>query len=296
MAILINKETKIAIQGITGREASMVTKHMLDYGTKIIAGITPGKFGENVYGVPVYNTMKEACIKHEINTSIIYVPPAFVMDAVMEAVDNNLKFIVIITENIPIHDTVKCLYYAKKAGAIVVGPNTAGLINPEDRVKIGPLGGDNAERCFVPGSIGVISRSGGMTAETSWMIKRAGKGVTTSIGIGGDPLIGSSPKSLLALFEQDKKTEAVLMFSEPGTRFEEDVADFIKEGGFTKTLIAYVAGRFTEQLPEGTVFGHAGAIIEGGLGKPSIKIKMLREAGVKVAENYDNIIEFLEEL
>lgn len=296
MAILINENTKILIQGITGREASMVTKHMLDYGTKVIAGITPGKAGENVHGVPVYNTIKDACNKHEINTALIYVPPAFVLDAVMEAIDNNFKLMVIITENIPIHDIVKCLYFAKKADVTIIGPNTVGIINPGARVKIGPIGGDNVERCFVPGNIGVISRSGGMTAETSWMVKKAGKGVTTSISMGGDPLIGSPPKDLLALFEKDDETEAVVMFSEPGTSFEEDVADFVKNGGFTKPLITYIAGHFTEQMPEGTVFGHAAAIIEGGFGKPSNKIKVLKDAGVKVAENYDNIIDFVKTL
>jgi len=296
MAILINRNTKILIQGITGREASMVTKHMLDYGTKVVAGTTPGKGGENIHGVPVYNSLKDACNKHEINTTLVYVPPAFVLDAVMEAVDNNIKLIVIITENIPVHDIVKCLYFAKRAGATIIGPNTVGMVNPRARVKLGAIGGDNVERCFVPGRIGVISRSGGMTGETSWIIKRAGKGITTAIGIGGDSLIGSPPKDLLALFEKDEETEAVVMFSEPGTSFEEDVANFIKNGGFTKPLIAYIAGHFTEQMPEGTVFGHAGAIIEGGFGKPSNKVKVLKEAGVKVTENYDDIINLVKNL
>lgn len=296
MAILIDEETKILIQGITGREASMVTKHMLDYGTQVEAGVTPGKGGENVHGVPVYGSIKEALKNHTVNTSLIYVPPAFVLDAVMEVLENGIKLLVIITENIPQHDIVKCLYLAKKAGARIIGPNTVGLINPGAKIKLGAIGGDNVERCFIPGPIGVISRSGGMTAESSWMVKQAGLGVSTSIGIGGDPLIGSSPKELLTLFQDDEQTEAVVMFSEPGTHFEEEVADFIQSGGFTKPLITYVAGEFTENMPEGTVFGHAGAIIEGGFGKPSIKKKKLKDAGVLVAEYYDQMIDFLKEL
>jgi len=296
LGILIDRNSKIVIQGITGREASMVTKHMLKYGTPVIAGVTPGKKGEEVHGVPVYDTLRQACTDHEINTAIIYVPPAFVLDAVLETLDNNIKLMVVITENIPQHDVMKLLLEADNAGARVIGPNTVGAINPKEHVRLGAIGGDNGERCFVPGCVGVISRSGGMTSETSYMVKRAGLGVSTAIGIGGDSLIGSPPKGLLALFEKDPDTQAVVSFSEPGTSFEEDVAQFVAEGGFTKPLVTYVAGRFTESMPEGTIFGHAGAIIEGGKGKPSTKIKMLRDAGVHVVDRYDDIITVLQSL
>lgn len=296
MGILIDRNSKIAIQGITGREASMVTKHMISYGTPVVAGVTPGKKGENVHGVPVYDSLKQACSSHEINTALIYVPPAFVLDAVLETLSNGIKLIVIITENIPQHDVVKMLWEADHAGARVIGPNTVGIINPKERVKLGAIGGDNVERCFVPGCVGVISRSGGMTAETSFMVKLAGLGVTTAVGIGGDSLIGTAPKDLLKLFEKDPETKAVVTFSEPGTSFEEDMAEFIASGGFTKPLISCVAGRFTEDMPEGTVFGHAGAIIEGGKGKPSTKVKMLREAGAQVVDRYDDIITVLQQL
>ena len=296
MGILIDRNSKIVIQGITGREASMVTKHMLKYGTPVIAGVTPGKKGEEVHGVPVYDTLRQVCSEHEINTAIIYVPTAFVLDAVLETLDNNIKLMVVITENIPQHDVMKLLLEADNAGARVIGPNTVGAINPKERVRLGAIGGDNVERCFVPGCVGVISRSGGMTSETSYMVKRAGLGVSTAIGIGGDSLIGSPPKGLLALFEKDPDTQAVVSFSEPGTSFEEDVAQFVAEGGFTKPLVTYVAGRFTESMPEGTIFGHAGAIIEGGKGKPSTKIKMLRDAGVHVVDRYDDIITVLQSL
>lgn len=296
MGILVDAGTRILIQGITGREASMVTKHMLDYGTPVAAGVTPGRGGQQVEGVPVYDTVKQACANHEINAALVYVPPAAVYDAVLEIVANGIKLIVIITENIPQHDVVKCLKAAKDAGARVIGPNTVGIINPKHRIKMGAIGGDNVERCFVLGSVGVISRSGGMTAETAHMVKMAGLGVSTAIGIGGDPMIGTTPVELLELFERDPDTRAVVMFGEPGTTYEEDAAEFIAAGGFTKPLIAFIAGRFTENMPEGTVFGHAGAIIEGGKGKPSTKMRLLREAGAYVAEKYDDIISFLKDL
>jgi succinyl-CoA synthetase alpha subunit len=290
LGILIDRNSKIVIQGITGREASMVAKHMLKYGTPILAGVTPGKKGEEVHGIPVYDTLKQACAQHELNTAIIYVPPAFVLDAVLETLANDIKLMVVITENIPQHDVMKLLRASDQAGARVIGPNTTGAINPKERVKLGAIGGDNVERCFVPGCVGVISRSGGMTSETSYMVKMAGLGVSTAVGIGGDSLIGSPPKDLLALFEKDPETKAVVTFSEPGTAFEEDTAQFVLDGGFTKPLISYVAGKFTENMPEGTIFGHAGAIIEGGKGRPSTKVKLLRQAGVHVVDRYDDIV------
>jgi succinyl-CoA synthetase alpha subunit len=290
MSILIGKDSRIVIQGITGREATMITKHTIDYGTSILAGVTPGKKGQDVYGVPVYDMVKEAVQHHDVNTSLIVVPPSFALDAVLEAIDNQIKVIVVTTENIPQMDVIKMLAVARKAGVCIIGPNTVGMIDPKYRIKLGSIGGDSPERCFVPGSVGVISRSGGMTAETSWMVKKSGFGVSTSIGIGGDGLIGTNIKDLLKLFENDPETDAVVTFSEPGTAFEEAAADFIKSGGFTKPLIAYIAGRFTESMPEGTVFGHAGAMISGDTGRPSIKMKKLREAGAHVVDHYDEMI------
>lgn len=296
VGILIDRNSKIVIQGITGREASMVTRHTLDFGTKIIAGITPGKGGQDVCGVPVYDTLKAACREHELDTSITYVPPAFVYEAVVEAVNNGIRLILIPTENVPQKDAVKFLHLAARAGVRIIGPNTVGVINPAERVKLGAIGGDNVERCFVPGPVGVISRSGGMTAETSWMVKIAGYGVSTSVSIGGDALIGSTIKDLLELFEADSQTKAVVVFSEPGTNQEEEAADFILEGGFTKPLLVYIAGRFTEEMPEGTVFGHAAAIIAGNFGRPSIKAERLRKAGAYVMDRYENLIPTLKKI
>jgi succinyl-CoA synthetase alpha subunit len=294
MSILIGQHSRIVIQGITGREALMVTKHTVDYGTPVLAGVTPGKKGQDVHGVPVYDTVKEAVQEHGVNTSLIVVPPAFALDAVLEAIDNGIKVIVVTTENIPQMDVIKMLTVARREGVCIIGPNTVGMIDPKHRIKLGSIGGDNPERCFVSGKVGVISRSGGMTAETSWMVKRAGFGVSTSIGIGGDSLIGTNIKDLLELFEKDSETEAVVTFSEPGTSFEEEAAEFLKNGGFTKPLISYVAGRFTESMPEGTVFGHAGAMISGDFGRPSIKMQKLREAGGHVVDHYDEMIEVLQ--
>jgi succinyl-CoA synthetase alpha subunit len=294
MAILVGSDTKIVIQGITGREATMVVKHTLDYGTAIAAGVTPGKKGSDVYGIPVYDTVREAVHVHGVNTSLIVVPPSYALDAVLEAIACGIHLIVVTTENIPQFDVVKMLAAARREGVRIVGPNTVGMISPGHRIKLGSIGGDNPERCFVPGSVGVISRSGGMTAETSWMVKRAGFGVSTSVGIGGDSMIGSNIRQLLELFEQDAETSAVVTFSEPGSTYEEEAAEFIRQGGFTKPLISYVAGRFTEQMPEGTVFGHAGAMISGGYGKPSDKMSRLREAGAHVVEHYDDMIGVLQ--
>jgi succinyl-CoA synthetase alpha subunit len=293
MAILANKHSRIAIQGITGREALMVTRHAVAYGTQICAGVTPGKAGQTVEGVPVHDTLKRACQEYEINTSVIYVPPASAYDAVMEAIGNGIRLILVITERIPRHDVARFLSAAREVDATIIGPNSVGIITPADRVKLGAIGGDNPDRCFVPGPVGVISRSGGMTAECSWMVKRAGFGVTTSVSIGGDPLIGSPPKDILAMFEKDPDTRAVVLWGEPGTLYEEDVADFVAAGHFTKPLIAYVAGRFVEDMPEGTVFGHAASIIEGNVGRPSIKRARLREAGAYVAENLNDMISIL---
>jgi len=296
MAILVDKNSKVAIQGITGREASMVTRHAIAYGTQIAAGVTPGKEGQTVEGVPVYDALKRACEKHQIDTTVVYVPPAFAYDAVMEAIGNGIKLILIITERIPRQDVSRFLKSAEGKDCTIVGPNSVGIINPHDRVKLGAIGGDNIERCFVPGEVGVISRSGGMTAECSWMVKRAGYGVSTSISIGGDPLIGSPPKDILRMFEADRHTKAVVMWGEPGTRYEEDVAEFIQEGGFTKPLIAYVTGKFVESMPEGTVFGHAASIISGDYGRPSTKIKKLREAGAHVPDQFNNIPRILKQV
>lgn len=294
MTILVDARTKILIQGITGREASMVVRHSLDYGTCLVAGVTPGKSGKEIHGVPVYDTVQQACAAHELNTTVIYVPPAFAYDAVMEALACDMKLIVIITERIPQQDVARFLQAARGSGCTIVGPNSVGVISPGEHVKVGAIGGSDPSRCFVPGEVGVISRSGGMTAECAWMVKRAGLGVSTCVSVGGDALIGSTPKDILERFEHDPATKAVLLWGEPGTGYEEEVAAFVAAGGFTKPLIGYVGGQFVESLPEGTVFGHAASIIQAGRGKPSNKIRQLEAAGALIARTFDELIPLLQ--
>ncbi len=294
VAILVDASTKILIQGITGREASMVVRHSLGYGTRVVSGVTPGKCGGEVHGVPVYDTVQQACAAHELNTTVIYVPPAFAYDAVMEALACGMKLILIMTERIPQQDVAKFLHAARGSGCTIVGPNSVGIISPGECVKVGAIGGDNPSRCFVPGEVGIISRSGGMTAECAWMVKRAGLGVSTCVSVGGDALIGSTPKEILARFEDDIHTKAVVLWGEPGTSYEEEVAAFIAAGGFTKPLIGYVSGQFVENLPEGTVFGHAASIIQAGHGKPSNKIRLLEAAGALMARTFNELIPLLQ--
>lgn len=296
MGLFFDRMPSIAVQGITGREATMVVRHMLAYGTPVTAGVTPGRAGASVDGIPVFDTLEQAARAlgiERFDACIVYVPPMAALDAVAEAVEAGALFILVVTENIPSHDAMKLLSLARRHGVTLVGPNSVGVISPGRRLKLGPIGGDRPERAFVPGRIGIISRSGGMTSELGLQLRRAGLGVSTAISVGGDAMLGLPPAEALAYFQRDSETEAVLMFGEPGTAFEEAVSQLLHSGGFTKPLVAHVAGRFTEQMPEGTVFGHAGAIIERGRGKPTAKMQALRQAGAYVAERFDDMIPLL---
>ena len=289
MSGIIDSSTRLLIQGITGREARMVTRHMLDYGTSVVSGVTPGRGGQEVEGVPVFDTVSQAVRESSPTASLVSVPPAATLDAVAEAISGGIRLIVIATEGIPQHDVLRMLELADESSSAIVGPNSVGVIRPGDNVKIGAIGGENPERAFVPGRIGVISRSGGMTSEIGLTLRQAGLGVSTAISVGGDALIGSTPATLLAEFQNDPETDAVVLFGEPGTRFEEDVAHRIESGEFSKPLVALIAGEFTESLPEGTAFGHAAAIIEGDSGRPSSKRTALQSAGANVAKSLDDI-------
>ncbi len=255
MAILVDANTKVMVQGITGKEGARTTKDMLDYGTKVVCGVTPGKGGQEIEGVPVYDTVKEAVKHHHPDLSIIYVPPAAARDAVMEAIANGIKLVNVITETVPIHDTAQMLAYAKQHNATIIGPSSAGILCP-GKVRVGGVGGEG----FRPGRIGIISKSGAMSKETATLFTHAGFGQSTVVTIGGDVLIGSSFADLLALFEKDKETEAVVLFGEIGGTYEEDAAAFIKQGGFTKPVAAFISGKFAGSLPNISL-GHAGAII-----------------------------------
>ncbi|MEB3765614.1 MAG: succinate--CoA ligase subunit alpha [Desulfurococcales archaeon] len=286
MAILLDEKTKVIVQGITGREGSFHTKLMLDYGTKIVAGVTPGKGGQEVHGVPVYDTMEEAVKEHpDAIASIIFVPARFAADAVYEAVDAGMKLVVVITEHIPVHESLKFINYAKQKGTTVIGPNCPGLISP-GKAKLGIMPG----HVFKEGPIGIISRSGTLTYEIGYALSKQGMGQSTVIGIGGDPVIGTSFTEAMELFEKDPETEALVLVGEIGGDMEERAAQMIKEGRFTKPVVAFIAGR---TAPPGKRMGHAGAIIMMGTGTYQGKVKALEEAGVKVAKTPFEIPELL---
>lgn len=288
MAILVDKNTGVLIQGITGRAGTQVCEMLQKYNTKVVAGVRPGKGGEDVLGVPVYNTVSEAKEKHpDINTSMIYVPPGFVLDAAFEAIEAKIPLIHIFTERVPIHDTARIFAKAKEAEVRVVGPSSIGIISP-GKAKIGSVGGLE-NRGFIPGSIGVVSKSGGMISEIVNILSRAALGQSTVVGIGGDVIACLNFVEVLELFEQDRETKAVVLFGEVGGTYEEEAADYIKKGKFTKPVAAYIAGRFISNLVEGESLGHAGAMIEKGRGTWESKVSAFKKAGVKIAKKLEDI-------
>ncbi|MEM0452302.1 MAG: succinate--CoA ligase subunit alpha [Nitrososphaerota archaeon] len=286
MTILVNSNTRVLVQGITGREGAFHTKAMKEYGTKIVAGVTPGKGGSTVEGVPVYDSVGEAVRKHpEINASIIFVPARFAADAVYEAIDAGIELIVVITEGIPVHETMKFVKYAKMNGVTIIGPNCPGVISPVE-CKLGIMPG----HVFSKGRVGIISRSGTLTYEIAYAMTRAGIGQSTSIGIGGDPIPGTSFIEALELFRDDVDTDAVVLIGEIGGDMEERAAKYVVETGYEKPVVAYVAGR---TAPPGKRMGHAGAIISMGVGDAQSKINAFREANIEVAELPSQIPEIL---
>lgn len=302
MAILIDQNTRVLVQGITGRSGTQVTEMLQKYKTKVLAGVRPGKGGEAVLGVPVYNTVAEALSAHpEINTSLIYVPPGFVLDAAFEAIgalsspsygrQGKMPLIHIFTEKVPTLDSAKIYAKGKETGVRVLGPASIGAISPS-LSKIGSIGGTE-NRGFKKGDIGMISKSGGMCSELANILVSAGFGQSTVIGIGGDVIIGTNFVDCLELFEKDSETAAVVLFGEVGGTYEEEAADFIKNGKFSKPVVAYIAGRFVEKLPTGTPLGHAGAMIEIGRGSWQSKVEAFEKTGVKVAEKLEDLPKLL---
>ncbi|MCH7618995.1 MAG: succinate--CoA ligase subunit alpha [Candidatus Marinimicrobia bacterium] len=276
MSILADKNTRLVVQGITGSEGSFHTKQMMEYGTNIVAGVTPGKGGSDMEGVPVYDTVEDAVREEGADASVIFVPPPFAADAIMEAADTGIALVICITEGIPTLDMISVRQYLKDRKTSLVGPNCPGLITPGE-TKIGIMPGFIAE----PGRIGVISRSGTLTYEAVDQLTKLGFGQSTCLGIGGDPIIGSSFKDLLKLFEEDEKTDAVVMIGEIGGSDEEEAAEFVKEK-MSKPVIGFIAGR---TAPPGKRMGHAGAIIAGGRGTAEEKISALKEAGIHVCDS-----------
>jgi len=287
LAILVDKGTRAIVQGITGSQGSFHTKLMLDYGTKIVAGVTPGKGGTQVHGIPVYETVEETVKKRGVDASIIFVPAPFAADAALEAIDSGLKTIVIITEHIPVKDAIYVMASAKQHNATVIGPNTPGIITP-DECKLGVM----PAHVFKPGIVGIISRSGTLTYEIAAGISAKGLGQSTCVGLGGDPVVGLSFVEVLRMFEEDKDTEAVALIGEIGGNLEELAAEFVSTEGYPKPVVAFVAGR---TAPPGKRMGHAGAIIMGKAGTAQSKIEAFREAGVAVAEKPSDVARLLTE-
>jgi len=284
MSILVDSDTRLMVQGITGREGSFHTHQMLEYGTRVVAGVTPGKGGERVDGVPVYNTVKEAVRDTGANTSVVFVPAKFAPDAIYEATDAGIKLIVCITEGIPTLDMVKVCYYVKMKGSRLIGPNCAGVISPgKSKVGIMPAS------IYKEGRLGIVSRSGTLTYEVVYNLTRANFGQSTCVSIGGDPVIGSSFIDILDLFEKDSQTEAVVLIGEIGGTDEEEAAKFIRSK-MKKPVVALVAGK---TAPPGKRMGHAGAIISGGEGSAQQKIKTFQKFSIPVAESPLQVVDLV---
>lgn len=286
MSIIVNENTRVIVQGITGNEGRFHAAAMLRYGTKVVAGVTPGKGGQEVDEVPVYDTVAEAATRHGADTSIIFVPARFSKSAVLEAINASLKTVVVITEGIPQKDAIEFVAKAKQKGVIIVGPNCPGLISPVRRVKVGIL----PDHIFRPGSIGIASRSGTLTYEIAWHISYVGQGQSTCIGLGGDAIVGLDFVTLLEMFKKDDETKGVVLIGEIGGNAEEQAAQYIAETRYSKPVVAYIAGRLA---PPGKRMGHAGAIIMGSAGTAKSKIEAFNKAGVPVAEKPSDIVRFL---
>jgi len=273
MGILVDKNTRVIVQGITGRLGVRQTKIMLDYGTKIVAGVTPGKGGETIFGVPIYDSVKEALMEHEADASILYVPAPSLKEAVFEAMEAGIMFMVIITDWVTVHDALEIKAFAQEIGVRYIGPNSPGITIPGE-TKLGMI------HTVMPGNIGVVSRSGTLTAEISNLLTNAGLGQSAVLGIGGDPVVGLRLKEVVKLFEEDAHTKVITIIGEIGGTMEEEAAEYIKEH-VTKPVVAFIVGR---TAPPEKRMGHAGAIIARGRGTAASKIQALKQAGVEVAE------------
>jgi succinyl-CoA synthetase alpha subunit len=285
MSVFIDNDTRLLVQGITGRDGSFHTKQMIEYGTKVVGGVTPGKGGQKFEGeVPIFNTVAQAAKETGANATVIYVPPVFAADAMMEAADAGIPFIVCITEGVPVLDMTRVYPFVKEKGARLLGPNCPGLISP-GKAKVGIIPG----RICTPGPIGLVSRSGTLTYEVVFQMTRAGMGQTTCVGIGGDPINGTNFIDCLAAFEADPDTEKVVMIGEIGGTDEQEAAAFVKEK-MTKPVVGFIAG---QTAPPGRRMGHAGAIISGSAGTAAEKIEAFQDAGIGVAKRPIDVVQLL---
>jgi succinyl-CoA synthetase alpha subunit len=284
MAVIVDRNTRAIVQGITGSQGRFHTERMLKYGTRIVAGVTPGKGGEEIFGIPIFDTVREAKRKTDANASVIFVPAPYAADAIIEAVSAGIKTVVCITEGIPVHDELKAYLKVKDEKATLVGPNCPGVISPgKSHLGIMPT------HVFREGSVGVVSRSGTLTYQISYNLTSLGIGQSTVIGIGGDRIVGLSFSEVLEMFERDKETEAIVLIGEIGGRDEERAAEYIRQN-VSKPVVAYIAGI---TAPPGKRMGHAGAIIEGGVGTAESKIRALRDVGVEVGKTPMEVAEIV---
>lgn len=290
MSILITKDTTFIVQGITGREAVNLTRENLEYGAKITGGVTPGRAGRDVYGVPVFDCVRDV-VEHrgQPDGSIVSVPPNFVKDAVFEALENGIRLIVIVTENVPRREVAQMVELAGLRGARIIGPNCLGIISP-DEAKMGGVGGPaaNTRQAYTKGPVGVMSRSGGMTTEIASTLTAAGLGQSTCVSIGGDAIIGTTYAELMPLYEADPETRAIAIYSEPGGRMEAELAEWVKDNDSRLPIVAFMAGRFMDEM-KGMRFGHAGTIVEGKEDTTAEKIARMEAAGISVAERIEEI-------
>jgi succinyl-CoA synthetase alpha subunit len=286
LSIIVNKDTRVVVQGITGNEGRFHTFSMKEYGTNIVAGCTPGKGGQEVEGIPVYDEVADAVDKHGANTSIVFVPAGSAKSAVLEAIEAGIKTIAVITEGIPQIDEIEFIAKAAKKGVTIIGPNCPGIISPAQKTKVGIF----PNHIFKPGTVGIISRSGTLTYEIAWDITQAGAGQSTCIGMGGDPIIGLDFVKLLEMFRQDDETKGIVLIGEIGGNAEEMAAKYIVDTGYPKPVVAYIAGRMA---PPGKRMGHAGAIILGDAGTARSKIEAYKTAGVPVADKLSDIVKLL---
>ncbi len=294
MSIIIKKDTKVMIQGITGRFGQFISRNMLDTGTNLVAGVTPGRQGTKVWDVPVYNTVRDAWKAHgPIDASVILVPGPEAKGALLEAAEFKFDTILMEVERIPLQDAMECIAICKKAGIRLLGPGSGGMVSP-GKGSMGLFGAeDMAKIAFRPGTIGVISRSGGQTSTLSYNVCKVGYGISSAINLGSEQVLGTTFPELLPLFQEDPETEAVVYYGEIGGVMEEEAAELIREGGYTKPLVAYIAGR---GLPAGIRFSHASAIIEGGKGTANAKVEALRSVGAYVVDKPEDIGPTLKEV
>ena len=293
MTVLLSEDFTFIVQGITGREAVNLTRECLDYGSKVVGGVTPGRKGRDVHGVPVFDTVEQVVdsLGYVPDGSVVTVPPAFTKDAVFEAIVRGIKLIVIVTERIPRRDVAQMVELADREGARIIGPNCLGLIVPEV-CKMGGIGGPakDAAKAYTPGPVGVMSRSGGMTTEISSTLTAAGLGQSTAISIGGDAIIGSTYAELMPLFEADEQTQGIVIYTEPGGRMEAQLSEWVAENNSRLPIVAFMAGRFMDdEEMQGMSFGHAGTIVEGKEDTATEKIARLEAAGIPVVERIDEI-------